>query len=466
MQHWQERKIPRPVRQLGSAWIPGLLGLAIGWGTVPAGAREVAAGAPENAAFYYWEAAGSLSNPRSEAELAVYRFIDEELDAYPPAVFVLRPDVLRALLDEAPLLQALSTAARQPRCRFDTGAETSPLLTLRHLPAMDRCARRALHAFLAYEYVRNDEGSVRILETVWTLAAHLDEDRNLRSALAGASLIDRSAGLLEGYLGRDPTIEAVEQLIKFFDAHPGPFFKQGEMLRVRSRAFAEWLREDPEQAEQKILTLYRDTEVRPAVDQLRTLDPERKRERLDVWLDAFTAFSDEQAEAVDLSYSEGLVVVRSMDEKFEEMRAQAPSGAGNPVVSLLAQPALETIYERLLLSEAQYRAMEVLTHAARYHLLVGRWPDDLDILEAFGARTLPRDPYSQKPFHYSLRGKAPRLTVRVPRWIAQAGDLVYHFELAARKEADTKRLSDYAARTAASRSREPDSGNGEVPVGR
>lgn len=397
----------------------------------------------QNAALYYWQASALMQQARRPEDIDILGFIDNRLLSYPPQIFLLRQDCTQMLIRETLMRQAMARAASMPICAFSTSSAAGPVQVLPHLDILGELTQRNLGAALLYEYVRNEEGAAEIYADLLQLCVHLGQDEHLRSMLTGAALCQQTVTALEGFIAREPSLDACEDLIAFFSKAPdgGLAYSPGPALKAEARRFGAWLNVPSEQAMEHLEKIYGDASEQPALDLLVTLGEERRRERMADWVDDYKVHLFALAGVMDQPYREGLGGIRALDKRAVSHGTQMDPQEGNPLFELLV-PRMERMYDRLILAKAHWRAAEVLAHAGRYRALVGTWPESMGALETFLGRLLPRDPFSGTPFHYSLNKGKPRLVIRVPKWIARDEGLLYDLNFENRRTSDEELLTD------------------------
>lgn len=437
-------------RKTGPVFFCALLAAAIACAgpAAPARAQEPAAmpampgllDPARNAALYYWKAAALMLRPRTGDDLAFLRFVEEHADPLAPRVFSARPDVLRWLLNDRPMLAALEQAARQEISAFPVRIEGLASLDLSHLPALREVARRALVLAKAYEYVDNAEGAARVYADLLTLARHLDQDRNFASGFVAVDIVRDVTDGLEGFLSREQHVDAVSVLRNYFRDAPAHILHPAEYLRNEAERHTDFLLAVPDRAESRLEWLYGNAEHKPAMEQLVTLERKRKEQRLREWLDDYARRMRALAEACEMPYGQGVMRLREMDKEKAAMEND-PSGGENPLVPLLV-PTLDEIYQRFLLAEAQFDLCRILVGAALFRAETRVWPGSLDEISQYTHEDLPRDPFTGEYFYYRLSRDMPYVAVRVPKWMARRRDLLYRVNLGRRRILDEEAVDE------------------------
>lgn len=422
--------------------VPWIVVIAFALAAGPASAQSNSVDCSINAAYFYWKALALAQSPTTPEEIELAHFQESKYARLAPAVFAARLDALRWLLNEKQALRALDVGCRHPVCAFAIYQPDDPSLDLSHLRPMQALARKTLVTAKAYESVENAEGSAILYADVLRMICHLDQDRNLSSGLAGATLTQNALSELEGFFSRNQKSGALIHLTRYFAKAPARIFHPGDYLRDESQRYSRWLTVDPDTAEKRLGQLYGDSNVRPAMDRLMTLNKEAKAQRIRAWVDEYRYIMGELAKAVDLPYAEGLPRVQELDAK-KKMPPEAlrvlPSE--NPLVPLLV-PAMEATYEHFLLAEAQFDMMDILSAAALYRGQAGLWPGNLDEISRFIRRPLPKDPFSGEDFYYKLSRGTPILITRVPKRIAADGESLYEVNLSRRLKNDEANLKN------------------------
>jgi hypothetical protein len=410
-----------------------------------AGAPVIAgpgAGDPaENAALHYWKAAALVQQPRTPAEMEIAAFASGLLEGLPPRVFLVQPEALRWLLNERPMLAALDAGSRLPVCAFPVYREEEPAPDLGHLASLRLVAARARAAAKAFEHADNAEGAALIHAGLLRMLRHLDQDGAIQSGLVACELLQEVLADLASFLGRDQPRSAVAPLAAVFVESATTRLHPSSYLETEARHYGDWLVASLPTVEGKLGRLYGNSRHKPAVEKLATLDETRKSERLQEWVANYRARMAALAKNLELPYAQGVGVIREMDRK-KIMLQKDPTGGSNPLVPLLVPRAFE-MYQRFLLAQAQFACAEILCTAALYRAEHGAWPPSLDELALYAQRTFPPDPFGGTPLHYRLADDAPRLIIRVPRWIASNRSLLYDVFLADISRTDDRNLREF-----------------------
>lgn len=368
----------------------------------------------QNAALYYWKAASLIQTPTTRDELEYAGKADVLLADVSPAIFAAQPEMLQWLLNAGPMLPALRQARSCAICEFPIHTSSVPFLDLSHLPRLRALTHRAQAMAKAYEFVDNTPGAAAIYVDLLKLVQHLDQDRNLISGFVATELLQLNLSDLESFFSRNPSAEAVAPLTEYFNALPSPVFHPGNYLRDEVRRYGDWLLADPVRPEARLNRLYRNAKSKPAVEKLMTLDPQKKKERLQGWVDDYRKRMAALAEAVDLPFASGLPRIRQLDRQKETLQASTLAPGGNPLVPLLVPTAAE-MYERFLLAEAQFDMLQILCAAAAYRADMGSWPPNIDAINRHARRLMPKDPFSGDKFYYRIERGMPVIITRVPK---------------------------------------------------
>jgi hypothetical protein len=393
-----------------------------------------------------------MREPVDEVDLELLTFINIQLPDLPPAIFGAKPEAGRWLLGEQRFVEALASGAARDRCFFRIAQPGTPSLDLAHLPAMGHVLSRGLATAKAYEYAENVRGAAAIYTYLLKLIRHIEQDQNLTSGLANAELLEAMMIDMEGFLSREPPVEATDLLARYFRENAGPVMNTGDLLRAEGRRLARWLLEGQGTIEQRLSMLYRRRTQQYAVERIMTLKPAEQKERLREWVLEYEAHMIRLAEAVELPYREALPKIRAMDAQRDELqKGELPRGA-NPLIPILV-PVVEKMHERFLLARAQYDMMALLSYAAHYRAQAGRWPVNLEeVAEAAGSK-LPEDPYIGDAYYYKLVHIRPRIIARVPKWIAKT-DHPYKMDVSRRRNVDQEVYEQAAEQIAFERSNE------------
>lgn len=394
----------------------------------------------QNAALYYWKAAGIMQAPATPEEFALLSFVEKDLPALPPRIFATRPDALRWLLNERPMINALDQGARHPACAFPIYVEGEAALDLGHLPKIRAMARRALAVAKAFEYADNAEGAAIVYANLLRLVQHLDQDESITSGLAAADILQEVAAQLQGYLARGQRTQAVSVLARFFAASPETIFHPADYLRFEARRYGSWLLSYSDRAEERLTRLYGNTAYRPGVEVLLSLSAPEREDRLRGWVTDYQHRIRSITEAMEQPYAAGISQIRELDQQKTAMRAGGTPDA-NPLIPLLV-PTANSLYQRFLLAEAQFDAVDVLCAAALFRAETGAWPDDLPAISALTQRVFAQDPFSGDDLFYKLGGDMPTMTIRVPKWMASQPNYLYTLNLSRQLKDEGNRLED------------------------
>jgi hypothetical protein len=388
-----------------------------------------------NAALYYWKAMASMQVPRTSQDIASTAFIQQELYRFPPSVFSIRKDVAVWLISENALIASLRQGRMEKDCAFPIHQANSPSLNLTHLTPMREMTRYCLEISKAYEYAENYAGAAGVYILLQDMISKLHQDNNMTSAQAGWSMLQDVAQGLEGYATRKQSPEALESILRYFDANPELQFRISEYLLGESQRYSEWLIEDPTKIIRRLSSLYGRKPDQPGVLKLASLSMDDQVLKLEDWIQGYQNHMAELAKWVDKPYLVGLPQLELLDDNLEKEINKDGGDVENPLLPLLV-PYMRRVYERSLLAKGQYRMMRTVLEAARYESLVGQWPKNLDTLEEFSGRTTPLDPFTGNKLFFRIRNKAPYISLRAPKWMAQEDTMVYRLMLAIRKTRD------------------------------
>jgi hypothetical protein len=429
---------PRPV-PWHAVLVTAMLGLLIPAGPLPAAQPPKLPEPTENAALYYWKAVGLMQQPQTRDQLDLAQFADGTLRELPPQVFIVRPDVLRWLLNERSVFAALNQASQFKTCAFTLHAPGTPGLDVSHLPRLRALVRRVLGATKACEYADNREGAAIVYADLLTLVRNLDQDRNFTSGFAAAEMLQEIVLSLEGFISREPPVAVADMLAGYFKSAASPVFNPAAYLLEEARANSAWLLAEPERAEEKLSRLYGNASQRPAVEQLMSLDGVRKEQRLRGWAQEYVVRMKDMAEAMQMPFGSATTRLRELDAEREAMR-RSPNGGDNPLVPLLV-PALSLTYQRFLLAEAQFDMAEILACAAAFRQGTGTWPGAIAEINLFMKRPMAQDPFTGEDFYFRLARDMPAVAARIPKSLAAVPGLLYRIELAPRRKVDLDRAT-------------------------
>jgi hypothetical protein len=394
----------------------------------------------ENAAMDYWRAVALLGQPSTPQDLKTLSHIVDDIPGFPPAIFEVWPSTGRWLLNEQPALQAMQEGSRKPLCDFGVRTPGRLGLNLQHLLPLRRLTDRALAAARAYEYADNLRGTASIYVSLLCLAQQLDQDQAIESGVFAAELVQRILDGLIGFTSREPPAEDITILTTYLAGARRPVFRLDQYLRTSAKQHADWLLMDIGKAEARLGALYGDVPYKPAVEQLMTLSPEAKTERLELWVEGYRAHMLALAEACAKPYRVGLYPILDLD-KEKEAALKARGKAENPLIPLLV-PSMEKAYERFLLAEANFTMADILCAAALYRADLDAWPPDLEALSKFIARDFERDPFSGAQVQYKLKSRMPILGIRAPRWLAKQPQSVFRATLVSRRQDDMSKVAE------------------------
>jgi glutathione S-transferase len=394
----------------------------------------------QNAALYYWKAAGIMQTPGSPEDFAMIPFVERDVELLPPRIFASHPDALKWLLNERPMINALDHGARRPACAFPIYVEGEASLDLGHLPKMRAVARRALAVAKAFEHADNAEGAAIVYANLLRLVQHLDQDESVTSGVAAADILQRVIEQLMGFLSRGQRAQAISVLARFFAASPENIFHPGDYLRFEARRYGEWLLSSSDRAEERLNRLYGNATYKPGVEILLSLPQAEREARLRNWVDDYRHRIRAIAEALDSPYASGIAQIRELDQQKTAMRAGGTPDA-NPLIPLLV-PTANSLYQRFLLAEAQFDAADVLCAAALFRAETGDWPADLPAISVLTQRVFAKDPFSGDELFYKLSSGMPTVTIRVPKWMASQPAYLYTLNLSKRLKDESNRLED------------------------
>jgi hypothetical protein len=422
----------RPAR-----WVPAL---AAAWLMAPLAGGESPAPVPDNAALHYWKAAALLPTPRTPTDLENRAFVERELGPLPPAIFSVVPEIGRWLLDQSDAMAALVDGGQAAVSLFDParhGTQEPP--DLAYLAMLKTLSFRALQVAKAYQYVDNPDRAALIYSALLGLAAHLDQERDLTAGIFAAELVQSVLVELEGFYSRSPPASAATIVNRHFSRTPGRMFRLGDYLRHARDQQSRWLLQDPRDVEERLRALYGNARHKPAVDQLLSLEPAAKADRLRTWVDDYRNRMEELAQAVDKPYPIGIERVRELDADKTRLKNASPTEAVNHLLSLLV-PTMEQTFDRFTLAETHAAMLQALAAAALYRAELKSWPPRLEDAARFVGRELPRDPFTGLELQYKLVDRLPVLTTRVPRWMGRLPELVFNIELSQRLKNDARLL--------------------------
>lgn len=398
----------------------------------------------QNAALYYWKAAGIMQEAVTPEDFALMPFLEKEVDQLPPRIFMSRPDALKWLLNERPMINALDLGARRSACAFPIFVEGEAGLDLSHLPKMRAMARRALSVAKAFAYADNAEGAAIVYADLLRLVQHMDQDECVTSGLAAADILQKVLEQMQGFLARGQRTQTLSVLARFFASSPDTLFHPGDYLRFEARRYGDWLLAYSDRAEERLNRLYGNASYKPGVEILLSLNPAEREGRLRDWVSDYRHRINAIAEALDQPYASGITQIRELDRQKTAMRAGSTPDA-NPLVPLLV-PTANSLYQRFLLAEAQFDAADVLCAAALFRAETGAWPVGLPDIRSLTQRVFPRDPFSGDELFYKLASDLPTVTIRVPKWMASQPNYLYALNLSKRLKDEESRLEAVVSR--------------------
>ncbi|MGD9873854.1 MAG: hypothetical protein AB7T27_06245 [Kiritimatiellia bacterium] len=389
----------------------------------------------ENAALYYWEALALMRQPASAEEFPIIDFIRNDLPLLPPSILTAQTGAAQLLMGERAMVAALARAGRCSRCEFAVRTPSDPFPALDHLNPMRALADRALAVAKAYEFGQNSEGAAAIYRDLLVLVRNLDKDGTMRSGFAAADLLQQILLDLEGFLSREPDRPAVAILADYFLQAERPLFHPGDYLRAESLSFRQWILKDPRQIEQKLIKLYGGAAESGAVVQLMSLDTPRKVIRMGNWVMDYEAWMLRLAKECEEPYERGIGSLRWSDSEKLRMIKEQSGPNGNPLFAL-AIPSMAPAYERFLAAEGQFSMATIMTAALLYLHDFGRWPVSLDEISVVARGPLPLDPFSGEDFFYKTSRLLPRVMMRAPKSMIDAGNIMFRMDVKARRESD------------------------------
>lgn len=413
----------------------GIIGAAV---ALSAAAQDLS----QNAAIHYMKACASILQPATPTQLEWVSFIENDLPQFAPRVFLVQPEALRWLAAEQSMLTSLAAGARTPACAFPLYLDDSPFPDRTHHALLRQLVQRALAVAKAYEYADNSTGAGAIYADLLRLVQHLAAEHTLYALMAAGELLQSIVGELEGFVAHEPPREALAEILKVFDDARENLFRPAPALREERTRISLWLLANPAQAAARLDPLYGSSKNRPAVERLLTLDTPAREARLREWLKIYGDWTEELAMATELPYAEAIERITRLDTRRKRW-LRDPAGGDCPLVALLI-PEFTLLYQRTLLAEAQFDVADLMSVAAMYRAETRMWPDTTRAMQSLVRyRSLPKDPFSDKPFYYRLERNMPRITVQVPRWMARDPKYYYDFALAERLERDQRRSEAY-----------------------
>ena len=140
-----------------------------------------------------------------------------------------------------------------------------------------------------------------------------------------------------------------------------------------------------------------------------------------------------------LAYLDGLALLDLMDESFElidkpyakgragyeSLRRRTDARAFPYVVTKMLGLMSGKVYEETTRHAAKMRLARIGLALLEYRQETGSWPDNLEALKPKFDGTLPRDPYTSKPFYYRRTNSGVRFAADAP---VRPGDLPEDYE--------------------------------------
>jgi hypothetical protein len=395
----------------------------------------------DNAAWSYWKAQAKLQPILSRDHLDAVLFAENELAALPPKAFAYRPEAGRWLILEKGMLTELHRAASMPHCTFNPPPEAGMPMDFSHRDILRDVWKRALAAAKAFEFVDQHEAAVGIYIDLFRMLDHMDDDEDWASAYITVTWLAELAGELEGYFSRLPPRLALQPLADYLaDRRQQPIYPMRAFMRREMRTYAAWLVADPAIAEQRLASMYRGRASMPAVAGLLGLDEQARRTRLAEWLTGYQQEVSRLADSLEMPYPQAVKAIRASDERIRAMAEASDPAVANPLVPLL-MPPMERTFQEFVAAQGVYTMVDVLAVAAIYHDFVGDWPDDIPMIEQFGNRTFPHDPFTDLPVGYTVHNGMPRVDLAIPGWLAERGGAFPTADLAQRAENDDASLT-------------------------
>lgn len=390
----------------------------------------------------YWRAAALMPRAYTPAQLETQRFIDQELLNLPIQVFNLRPDAGEWLLASKPAFDQVDMALAISSPDLNMGTAERPRRDL--YPYLERLTRHLMASAKARAYILEPDTAARRYAQALGIALVLSDLPDLDAKVLSANLIQELCQALEGALPTLETPSQIAMLSEAFITRKHPAIQLGNALRKEQVDYTRWLMEQPEQTATKLSMLYGQSETRPALDALDAMPAIRRPAVMREWMKAYWNQMDDLREAVSLPYTQGLSQIKKLDALRAKMEKNPEL---NPMIPLLT-PEIQRLYERIMLTEAQLNAAEFLVTAAAFKHDKGRWPFSSLELSDYSPHKLPSDPYTGMALYYKLKHGAPRIIIRVPKWIASSPNLFYEYNFYERGREDEKRLKEAGKRWA------------------
>jgi hypothetical protein len=397
----------------------------------------------DNAAWSYWKAQAKLQPILTREHLDAVLFAENQLGSLPPKAFAYRPEAGRWLIREKGMLAELHRAASMTHCAFNPLPESGLPMDFSHRDILRDVWKRALAAAKAFEFVEQHDAAVSVYLDLFKLLDHMDDDEDWASAYVALSWLPELVYELEGFFSRFPPRLAVQPLADYLaQRRQQPIYPMRAFMRREMRTYASWLLEDLAQTERRLISLYKGREPMPAVEGLLGLEDQAKRERLAEWLSGYQKEVLQLAESLEKPYPQAVEAIRAGDERIRAMAEDPDLAEANPLVPLL-MPPMERTYQEFVAAETAYALVEILAVASVYRDFVGDWPDDIPMIEQFGTREFPPDPFTGQPIGYTVRKSMPRVDIAIPQWLEQRGSVFAVADLARRVENDQASLDQW-----------------------
>ena len=389
----------------------------------------------DNAAQDYWRAAALMQPILTEDQFRHAAFAEGPLLVLPPKIFSRKPGMARWLLQERPMLGALHAGGTRRHCFFYPPT-AGPLVQNEFILTARPLTLRALSAAKAAEFVENTKLSAVIYVDLLRMIDHLDEDMSWVAAKYAARIMQQILSDVEGFCSRAPSGAATRILAEYLARLEQPRFPISGYIEFEAKTQADWLMDDFRTVEEKLVRLYGEEELRPAVDKLMTLEAVEKEVRLSSWVDDYRRACSKIAKATLQPYKKAVKNLEKVDRARKKLVIDPAAVGVNPLIPLLLPPTLEN-YNRMILAEAQFGMLDLAVHAAAYQDYVKTWPSSLKELERFAGRRFPLDPFSDKPYLYALHAGKPRISCKAPKQLKRSPDLVTTLDFHDRLELDS-----------------------------
>lgn len=197
---------------------------------------------PGNALISYYEAIIKLKFPVSEEEIRLIKFIDDQLNKYPPGIFEDYTGVSSILSEEETLIPFLHNGAQKPYCRFDYDYSNGlfqiggpPIIPFKKL------CNHSLGIAKLFQHHRTMKKAASLYVDLLQFGTHINEEPLLINLLFGNSFLESTLDDIDGFLAHRPGKEALEILLSGLKRITRQSVDIARIYRVETELYAEWI---------------------------------------------------------------------------------------------------------------------------------------------------------------------------------------------------------------------------------